>query len=85
MISLPQSLLEEVDGIVTLENRKRSEFIREAIYGILHERRRKGVRDQMRQGYLEMAQLNLTICKELFTVEEETRKYFETTMMECRR
>ncbi|MDR3270757.1 MAG: ribbon-helix-helix protein, CopG family [Peptococcaceae bacterium] len=84
MISLPQSLLEEVDGIVTLENRNRSDFIREAIDEIIHERRKRGIREQMRKGYLEMAQLNLEICRELFTVEEETRKHFEKTMVEYR-
>ncbi|MHB1652840.1 MAG: CopG family ribbon-helix-helix protein [Desulfitobacteriaceae bacterium] len=85
MISLPESLLAEVDGIVTLEKRNRSEFIREALNSVLHERRRKGIREQMRKGYLEMAQLNLAIAKELFSTEQEALDYFENTIMECRR
>ncbi len=85
MISLPESLLAEVDGIVTIENRNRSEFIREAINSILHERRKKGIREQMRNGYLEMAQLNLTICRELFNVEQEVVLYYEETSVEWRR
>lgn len=85
MISLPESLLAEVDGIVTIENRNRSEFIREAINGILHERRKKGIREQMRNGYLEMAQLNLAICRELFNVEQEVVLYYEETSVEWRR
>ncbi len=85
MISLPESLLAEVDGIVTLEKRNRSEFIREAINSILLERRKQGIREQMRRGYLEMAQLNLAIAKELYLTEQEVVHYYEETIMECRR
>lgn len=85
MISLPESLLAEVDGIVTLEKRNRSEFIREAINSVLLERRKKGIREQMRKGYLEMAQLNLAIAKELFSTEQEVLEYFEQSIVECRR
>jgi len=77
IISLPESLLAEVDGIVTIENRNRSEFIREAIISILHERRKKGIREQMRNGYLEMAQLNLAISRELFNVEQEVFLFYD--------
>ncbi|WP_206808582.1 CopG family ribbon-helix-helix protein [Paradesulfitobacterium ferrireducens] len=84
MISLPESLLAEVDGIVTLEKRNRSEFIREAINSILHERRKKGIREQMRKGYLEMAQLNLAMAKELFPTEQEVIQYYDEENVECR-
>ncbi|MDD2233567.1 MAG: ribbon-helix-helix protein, CopG family [Desulfitobacteriaceae bacterium] len=85
IISLPESLLAEVDGIVTIENRNRSEFIREAIISILQERRKKGIREQMRNGYLEMAQLNLAISRELFNVEQEVFLYYEESNVEWRR
>lgn len=85
IISLPESLLAEVDGIVTIENRNRSEFIREAIISILQERRKKGIREQMRNGYLEMAQLNLAISRELFNVEQEVILYYEENNVEWRR
>lgn len=85
MISLPESLLAEVDGIVTVEKRNRSEFIREAINSILLERRKQGIREEMRKGYLEMAQLNLSIARELYLTEQEVVHYYEETIMECRR
>ncbi len=85
MISLPESLLAEVDGIVTVEKRNRSEFIREALNNILHERRKKGIHEQMRKGYLEMAQLNLSIAKELFSTEQEVLEYYEETMVAYQR
>lgn len=85
MISLPESLLAEVDGIVTLENRNRSEFIREAINSILHERRKRGIREQMRKGYVEMGQLNLAIAKELSSTEEEAGQFLDEASVECQR
>jgi len=85
MISLPESLLAEVDGIVTVEKRNRSEFIREALNSILYERRKKGIYEQMRKGYLEMAQLNLSIAKELFSTEQEVLEYYEETMVAYQR
>lgn len=77
VVCLPQSLIEEVDDIVSLENRNRSDFIREAIYSVLHERRKAGIREQMRQGYLEMAQINLSIAKDLSHAEEEATVCYE--------
>ncbi|NMA68672.1 MAG: ribbon-helix-helix protein, CopG family [Desulfitobacterium sp.] len=86
MISLPETLLAEVDDVVTLENRNRSEFIREAINSVLHERRKQGIREQMRKGYQEMAQLNLAIARELFLTEEEVQlMYEEDDDVECQR
>ena len=63
MISLPQKLLMEVDGIVALENRTRSEFIREAMKLYLQERKKRQIRERMQSGYLEMAKINLTLSK----------------------
>lgn len=85
MISLPENLLAEVDDVVTLENRNRSEFIREAINSVLHERRKRGIREQMRKGYEEMAQLNLAIARELFLAEEEVEVVYEDSNVECQR
>jgi CopG family transcriptional regulator/antitoxin EndoAI len=85
MISLPESLLAEVDGIISVEKRNRSEFIREALNSILHERRKKGIYEQMRKGYLEMAQLNLSIARELFYTEQEAQKYYEEVMVASKR
>lgn len=71
MISLPNQLLEEVDGIVQKENSNRSEFIRQAMRVYLMERKKRHIRETMQQGYMEMAKINLNIASEAFHVEEE--------------
>ncbi|WP_352418662.1 ribbon-helix-helix protein, CopG family [Proteiniborus sp.] len=59
MISLPNSLLEEVDNIVSIESKNRSEFIREAMRLYLRERKRIQINESMKNGYREMSQINL--------------------------
>jgi CopG family transcriptional regulator / antitoxin EndoAI len=71
MISLPDNLLDEVDGIVSLEKRTRSEFIREAMRLYLQERKKRQIRETMQKGYLEMARLNLNLANEAREAENE--------------
>nr|WP_170312229.1 CopG family ribbon-helix-helix protein [Paenibacillus sacheonensis] len=71
MISLPDHLLEEVDGIVAKENSNRSEFIRQAMKLYLIERKKRQIRDSMQRGYLEMAKINLVMASEAFQAEED--------------
>ena len=83
MISLPESLLKEVDGLASLEKRNRSEFIREAMKLYIAERKRRGMREQMKKGYQEMASINLSLAMENYEVENEAQKYYEKQLAEC--
>lgn len=76
MISVPNHLLQEVDGVVELENSNRSELIRQAMRMYLNERKRRNIRETMQRGYMEMAKINLNIASESFLAEEEA----ETTL-----
>ncbi|MBO8171642.1 MAG: CopG family ribbon-helix-helix protein [Bacillaceae bacterium] len=71
MISLPQQLLQEIDGVVQKEYSNRSEFIRQAMKLYLKERKKRYIRETMQQGYMEMAHINLNIASEAFPAEEE--------------
>lgn len=71
MISLPEYLLQEVDGIVKKENLNRSEFIRQAMKVYLTERKKRSIRDSMQRGYMEMAKINLKMATEAFQAEED--------------
>ena len=77
MISLPQNLLTEVDGVVANEQRTRSEFIREAMKLYLQERRKRQIRERMQEGYREMARLNLSLANEAFAAENEASRIAE--------
>ncbi|HET7579384.1 MAG TPA: antitoxin [Bacillales bacterium] len=71
VISLPQQLLNEVDGIIRQENVNRDELIHQATKMYLRERKKRHIRESMRQGYMEMAKINLNIASEAFLAEEE--------------
>jgi len=64
MISIPNSLLQEVDGIIAIEKLSRSQFVRDAMRSCIEERKRKEVRDMMRKGYQEMATINIELAEE---------------------
>ncbi|WP_307397897.1 CopG family ribbon-helix-helix protein [Bacillus horti] len=71
MISIPQHLLQEVDGVVEKENSNRSELIRQAMKMYLTERKKRHIREIMKKGYMEMANINLNMASEAFLAEEE--------------
>lgn len=75
MISLPNSLLAEVDNIVEEDRVNRSEFIREAMKLYIAERNRRILREQMKKGYLEMAKLNLALAIEYQRIENVSLGY----------
>lgn len=77
MISLPNNLLSEVDGVVADENRTRSEFIREAMKLYLRERNKQQIREKMQKGYQEMAGINLSLSRESVTAENEAIRISE--------
>jgi CopG family transcriptional regulator/antitoxin EndoAI len=83
IISLPISLLEEVNDIISVENKNRSEIIREAMRFYLKEKRKSRLREEMRKGYLEMASINELLCQEAFECEEEVRITIESKLVEC--
>lgn len=71
MISLPDYLLQEVDGVVENENSNRSELIRQAMRLYLLERKKRVLRETMQRGYMEMAKINLHMASEAFHAEED--------------
>ncbi|MBO8158248.1 ribbon-helix-helix protein, CopG family [Thermosyntropha sp.] len=74
IITVPENLLAEVEDIMIADDKSRSEIIREAIKFYLGERKRILLREQMKKGYIEMAEINLRIARENVGVEDEVMK-----------
>ncbi|NLY44145.1 MAG: ribbon-helix-helix protein, CopG family [Clostridiaceae bacterium] len=83
LVSLPDSLLQEVDSIVTDEKMNRSEFVREAMKLYIRERRRIQMRDRMKKGYQEMAEINLRLAEMCFDADSELQLKYEEKLAEC--
>lgn len=83
MISLPHSLLQEVDVIVQKENGNRSQFIREAMQLYISERQKKDIREKMKQGYIDMGEINLELANSSFAVDLGMIEEYEENLAEC--
>ncbi len=70
-ITMSQQLLSEVDGVIQQEQLALDEFISQATKMYLRERKKRHIREAMRQGYMEMAKINLNMATEAFLAEEE--------------
>ena len=76
-IKLPQSMLKEVDGVVQHENGDWSDFMYQATKMYLREKKKRHIRESMRNGYMEMAKINLNIASDAFQAEEEAENTLE--------
>lgn len=64
MVSVPNKLLLEVDKLVKEESGNRSQFVREAIQLYILERKKRLLRERLKEGYQRMAALNLVLAEE---------------------
>ncbi len=83
MVYVPNSLLEEVDYIAKLEKKNRSEFVREAMKLYLRERKRMDMRESMKNGYKDMAAINLIYAEIGIDVDYSLEKYEAQLAAEC--
>lgn len=83
LISVPDSLLTEVDDFANSQNINRSEFIREAMRLYIKERKKAELRAVMKKGYEEMAEINLEIAELCTQADEIQQQVYEAKLSEC--
>ncbi|NLC44933.1 MAG: ribbon-helix-helix protein, CopG family [Clostridiales bacterium] len=83
LVSLPDSLLREVDEIVSIEKKNRSEFIREAMKLYIRERHRLEIREKMKKGYEEMAKINVELTEVGLNSDMVSLEVYEAILSEC--
>lgn len=71
MVSVPNQLLQEVDGIMKKDRVNRSELFRQAIKFYISERKKLFIRETMQRGYVEMGNINLQLSSEAFSAEQD--------------
>lgn len=62
-VSLPNSLLKEVDVMVPVEYQNRSDFIAEAMKRFISEKKKIDIIEKLKEGYMEMSRINLTLAE----------------------
>ncbi len=83
LISLPNSLLKEVDSIASIQKINRSEFVRQAMKLYIREKKKLEMRDNMKKGYRDMAEINLKLAEICVEADNEIQKNYEDRLAEC--
>lgn len=83
VISLPNSLLEEVDRMICAQQCNRSEFVRKAMKFYLNEVKKINFVENMKKGYLEMTHINVTLAEVGLTADQECICNYESRLAEC--
>jgi CopG family transcriptional regulator/antitoxin EndoAI len=84
MVSLPGTLLQEVDGIVRRETGNRSAFVREAMLLLIAERRRHERIERCRIGYEKVGKLNLAIAEDGLAEDFHDLEKYEDYLTDAR-
>lgn len=82
-VTLPDLLLEEVDTLASSLNRSRSEIIAQMLRQYLREKKSVELKEQLKKGYLEMGELNLTIAENSLLSDEYTCEIYEQFLENC--
>ncbi len=65
VVAFPEDILAGIDDIVVETNKTRSLFIREACCFYMEKVKQENMREQMKTGYLEMAEINSLLAEEI--------------------
>jgi len=83
LITLPDSLLSEVDVLANSDKQSRSELIREAMRLYVKERKRLDMIERMKKGYQLMAGINLEYAEFGFEADNQQYQCYEEKLAEC--
>lgn len=83
VVSLPDNLLEKVDYFVALENKNRSEFIRDAMKLYIKEMEKLRIREQLKIGYIKMAEVNIQYAEMGICEDFKDFVLYESKLSEC--
>jgi len=83
LISLPDTLLTEVDNLATAQKINRSEFIREAMKRYVADQRRASLTASLKKGYEMMSDINLEIAEFSLKADNIQQQSYEEKLAEC--
>ena len=83
MVSLPNNLVEEIDFIVSMEEKNRNEFVKEAMKLYIREKKKVEVSERLKDGYLEMSKINLNFAEMGLSQDMEELNIYEVRLTGC--
>ena len=82
LISMPCSLLDELDSAAKEEGLSRSEFIRTALKKELKALRDKKTEEYLKKGYIAMGEINLSLAEQGIDADNEQLLTYEQKLSE---
>lgn len=83
LISLPDTLLNEIDTMATAQKINRSELIREAAKNYVSQKRKASLAESLKKGYEQMADINLEIAEFCLKQDNIQQQCYEEKLAEC--
>ena len=83
LLSLPDSLVESLDRLAKREHTSRADLIRNGLSRFAREEEQKELYEQMRAGYQEMGEINLSLAEGALFADTEQIVNYEERLSEC--
>ena len=83
LISLPDTLVSEIDVLATAGKIDRSEFLREAVKGYVAQKKRAALAEDLKKGYEEMSDINIEIAEFCLEQDNFQQQHYEEKLAEC--
>ena len=83
LISLPLETIEGIDEFASYEGVSKSEFIRRGLNEFVLGKRREKMREELKKGYVEMGEINLSLAEMCFEADNDTQLCYEEKLSEC--
>lgn len=82
-ITLPEDIVSDIDALSADLHISANSLIESIVKSYLAERRRIETKAELKKGYLEMAEINLSIATECFNSDQATQDAYEQFLMGC--
>lgn len=83
LLTLPDSLLKDLDSLAKEENITRSKLIRDAMKAYVSGRQKAFMLEKLKRGYMEMSEINSDIAELCFDADSEVLYRYEEKLAEC--
>ena len=82
VVDLSETLINEFDSTLKEDNKKKSQFIKDAIILYIEERKKIKCIEDMKKGYLEMAEINSKLAEICLDADAEQQGKYEDKLGE---
>ena len=83
LVALPLETIEGIDEFSKQVGISKSELIRQGLSDFILGKRRKKIKEELKNGYIEMGNINLSLAEMCFEADNDTQLCYEEKLSEC--